>query len=165
MRRLAIALAFGGSAVFVSNAQSPAPALFTVEQILSLPTPDNLIAAPTGSTIAWTFNERGVRNVYAADGPAFAPRKLTNNKDDDGQELTNLSFSSDGKTIVYVRGGDHGSSRPGDPPNPNAEPVAPKMQVWSVAAGGGSEPKLLADGDAPVISPDGVRVAFTRDRK
>ena len=33
------------------------------------------------------------------------------------------------------------------------------MQVWSVATSGGV-PKLLGDGDAPAISPDGARVAF-----
>jgi len=160
MRSCALAVAF--SAVVL--AQTPAPALFTVEQVLSLPTPDNLIASPAGSTIAWTFNERGVRNIYVADGPDFAARRLTSNTADDGQELTNLSFASDGKTIVYVRGGDHGGSRPGDAPNPNAEPVAPKMQVWAVPATGGA-PKLLGDGDAPAISPDGTRVVFTRERK
>src|SRR6476469_2291761 len=157
--RNAVALTLG----LFSLAATTGPS-FTVDQILSLPTPDNLVASPVGSTIAWTFNERGVRNVYAADGPTFAPRKLTNNKDDDGQELTNLSFSKDGKTIVYVRGGDHGGSRPGDPPNPNAEPVAPKMQVWAVATAGGPA-KLIGDGDAPVISPDSTRIAYTRDRK
>ena len=146
------------------TAQTTAPSPFTVEQVLSLPTPDNLIASPVGSTIAWTFNERGVRNIYAADGPDFAPRRLTDNTKDDGQELTNLSFSKDGKTIVYVRGGDHGSTRPADAPNPAANPVAPKMQVWAVATAGGP-PKLLGDGDAPAISPDGTRVAFTQERR
>src|SRR5205823_3879405 len=105
------------------------------------------------------------RRVLFRSGPDFVARKVTDNKSDDGQELTNLSFSKDGKTIVYVRGGDHGGSRPGDAPNPNAEPVAPKMQVWAVAAAGGSAPKLLGDGDTPAISPDSARVAFTRDRK
>ncbi len=162
-RRLAAALLVCGSAIVF--AQSPAPAPFTVEQILSLPTPDNLIASPVGSTIAWTFNERGVRNIYIADGPGFAARRLTATTTDDGQELTNLSFSADGRTIVYVRGGDHGGSRRGDPPNPNAEPVAPKMQVWAVGTAAGSVPKALGDGDTPVISPDSTRVAFTRDRK
>src|SRR5436305_5521015 len=161
MRRLALAL--GISATLV--AQAPAPAPFTAEQVLSLPTPDNLIASPRGSTIAWTFNERGVRNIYVAAGPDFAARKLTDIKSDDGQELTNVSFSQDGRTIVYVRGGDHGGSRPGDAPNPNAEPVAPKMQVWAVATSGGATPKLLGDGDAPAISPDSTRVVFTRERK
>ena len=166
MRRLPIVLTATLCAVAFVGAQTPAPApAFTVEQILSLPTPDNLIASPAGSTIAWTFNERGVRNIYIADGPAFTARKLTDNTADDGQELTNLSFSHDGKTIVYVRGGDHGGSRPGDAPNPNAEPIAPKMQVWAAATAGGTPPKVLGEGDAPAISPDSTRVAFTRDKK
>ena len=54
-----------------------APPSFTVDQILTLPPPDNLIASPVGSTIAWTFNERGVRNIYVADAPGFQPRRLT----------------------------------------------------------------------------------------
>jgi len=136
----------------------------TVEQILGFPSPDNLVASPIGSTIAWTFNERGVRNIYVAEGPAFEPRKLTGYTEDDGQELTQLSFSNDGKIIVYVRGGDHGG-RPADaPPNPAGDPVQPRIQLWSVALSG-SAPKLIADGDTPVISPDNTRVAFTRERR
>jgi dipeptidyl aminopeptidase/acylaminoacyl peptidase len=144
----------------------PAPThAVTVEQILSVPTPDNLIASPVGSTIAWTFNERGVRNIYAASGDGdFKSRRLTPYAEDDGQELTNLSFSSDGLTIVYVRGGDHGSSRPADAPNPSGSPVQPKMQVWSIAVTGG-KPKLLGEGDNPVIAPDATRVAFVKDRR
>src|SRR5262245_56934574 len=83
---------------------------FTVEQILSFPSPESLIASPVGSTIAWTFNERGVRNIYIASGPNFEARKVTSYTEDDGQELTQLDFSHDGKTIVYVRGGDHVSN-------------------------------------------------------
>src|SRR5499427_9877258 len=165
MRRLAIAIAVGCSAVSLSGAQAPpTDAPFTIQQILSLPTPDNLIASPVGSTIAWTFNERGVRNIYLAAGPDFAAKRVTDNGKDNGQELTNLSFSKDGKTIVYVRGGDHGSTRPGEAPNPAASTAAPKMQIWSVATAGGP-PKLIGDGDSPAISPDGTRVAFTQDRK
>src|SRR5262249_34504152 len=165
--RVAIGLAtstiLAAAAGAIGGAQTPAPSPFSVEQVLSQPTPDNLIASPVGSTIAWTFNERGVRNIYVADGPDFAARRRTDTSKDDGQELTNLSFSKDGKTIVYVRGGDHGSTRPADAPNPAASPVAPKMQVWAVATAGGP-PKLIGDGDAPAISPDGTRIAFTQDR-
>ena len=38
--------------------------------------------------------------------------------------------------------------------------MQPEMQVWSVATNGGN-PKLLGGGDAPAISPDNTRVAFT----
>jgi dipeptidyl aminopeptidase/acylaminoacyl peptidase len=136
-----------------------------VDQILGFPSPENLIASPMGSTIAWTFNERGARNIYAAEGPDFAARRVTSYSQDDGQELTQLLFSRDGKTIFYVRGGDHGSGRQGDaPPNPAESPVAPKIQIWSVPSAGGT-PKLIADGDNPAISPDGELVAFVRERR
>jgi dipeptidyl aminopeptidase/acylaminoacyl peptidase len=150
--------------VFILAAQT-AWAQFNVDQILGFPSPENLVASPLGSTIAWTFNERGVRNIYVADGPAFTARRVTSYTEDDGQELTQLSFSRDGKTIVYVRGGDHGSGRQGDgPPNPAQNPIQPRIQIWLVPAAGGS-PKLIADGDNPVIAPDGNRIAFTRDRR
>jgi dipeptidyl aminopeptidase/acylaminoacyl peptidase len=68
---------------------------------------------------------------------------------------------------VYVRGGDHGSNWPADGnlmPDPASSPIQPKMQVWAVAAAGGA-PVLLGEGDAPVVSPRGDRVAFERDGK
>ncbi|HVF22350.1 MAG TPA: hypothetical protein VM941_04710, partial [Pyrinomonadaceae bacterium] len=83
---------------------------FTMEQIKGYPFPSELTASATGSRIAWAFNERGARNVWVAEGPDFKPRRLTNYQTDDGQELTSLSISRDGKYVVYVRGGDHGSN-------------------------------------------------------
>ena len=120
-----------------SLVSAQAPPSFTLEQILDYPFPDNLVASPKGSTIAWTFNERGVRNIYAADGPDFKARKVTGYAADDGQELTNLSFSTDGRTIVYVRGGDHGANWNAEgnlQPNPASSTQQPRMQVWAVAA-------------------------------
>src|SRR5215468_8105179 len=144
---------------FMFIAQQTASRPFTVEQILSFPSPENLVASPVGSTVAWTFNERGVRNIYVASGPAFEARRVTSYSQDDGQELTQLAFSRDGKTIVYVRGGDHGSNRGGEtPPNPAELPVQPKIQIWSVPVTGGAS-KLVADGDDPMVAPDTDRIA------
>jgi hypothetical protein len=70
-----------------------------------------------------------------AAAPDFTARRITAYADDDGQELTGLSFSSDARTIVYVRGGDHGANCPADGnlmPNPNSSAAQPKMQVWSI---------------------------------
>ena len=140
---------------------------FTVEQVLSHPFPSDMTASPVGSTIAWTVIERGQRNIYVAHGPDFRPRKLTKYDTDEGQELTNLSFSDDGKHIVYVRGGDHGANWPAEgnlQPNPSSSPVQPKMQVWSIAVTGGN-PVLLGEGDEPVIAPRTHQVAFVKDRQ
>jgi len=146
---------------------------FTLDQVLNYPFPDNLVAAPTGAAIAWTFNERGARNIYGAEAPEFTARRITPYMEDDGQELTSLAFSPDGKTIVYVRGGDHGANWPAEGnlmPNPNGSPAQPKMQVWAISVGSGgsggtAQPKLVGEGDEPAISPFGNRVAFVKDHR
>ncbi len=135
---------------------------FTLEQIRSYPFPNELAAAATGGRIAWALNERGLRNLYAAEGPTYAARRLTNYQTDDGQELTSVAVSANGQWVIYVRGGDHGSNwDDGLPVNPTFAPVPPKVQIWAVPFAGG-EPKLLADGDEPVLSPRSDVVAFVR---
>ncbi|HZN08250.1 MAG TPA: prolyl oligopeptidase family serine peptidase, partial [Pyrinomonadaceae bacterium] len=49
------------------------------------------------------------------------------------------------------------------PVNPAMSAVATKVQIWSVPFSGG-EPKLLGDGDEPVISTKSDRVVFLKDR-
>ncbi len=147
----------------VSAANQRAANSFTVEQIKSYPFPNELTAAATGSRIAWAFNERGLRNVWVAEGPDFKARRLTNYTMDDGQELTSISISADGKHVVYVRGGEHGSNWDVSVPvNPTLSPTAPKVQILTVPFAGG-EPKALADGDNPVICPKSDRVVFVKE--
>lgn len=136
---------------------------FTIDQVTSAPFPTDLAAAPTGARLAWVFTERGVRNIYVAEGPEFGARKVTEYRADDGQELTNVSVSGDGKWVVYTRGGDHGSNWPGEgglQPDPTSSPIQPHVEIYAVAFDGGT-PKLLAQGDDPVIAPNSDRVAYT----
>ncbi len=127
---------------------------------MGYPYPTGLIAGRDGRTVAYVLNERGVRNIFVATAPAYAPRAVTNYTADDGQELTNLKISADGRYLVYVRGGDHDANWPPNfPPDPAANTAAPQMEVWSVALAGG-KPISLGSGDAPSISPDNRRVAF-----
>jgi dipeptidyl aminopeptidase/acylaminoacyl peptidase len=138
---------------------------FTMEQVKSYPFPNGLAASASGSRIAWALNEQGKRNVWVAEGPEWRARRLTPYDEDDGQELTAIQVSADGRYVVYARGGDHGSNFDEDVPvNPTFAPVPPKVQIWSVPFAGG-EPKLIADGDEPVLSPRGDRIAFVRDRQ
>src|SRR5206468_1767607 len=82
IRRSTVTLVAAGTVYAVLTA---APSL-TPDRILDYPFPDELVAAPAGSTIAWTFNERGVRNIYVAEAPEFRARRLTPYKEDDGQQ-------------------------------------------------------------------------------
>jgi dipeptidyl aminopeptidase/acylaminoacyl peptidase len=137
---------------------------FTVEQIKGYPFPNELTASATGSRIAWAFNERGARNIWVAEGPEFKVRRLTNYETDDGQELTSLSLSADGKYVVYVRGGDHGSNFDSSVGvNPAMAATQMKVQIWSAPFAGG-EPKLLGEGDEPVVSPKSDKLVFVKDR-
>lgn len=166
MRRAILALMIVGVVIFAPApvTQHAASTSFTIEQIKGYPFPNELTTSSTGSRIAWAFNERGARNVWVAEGPEFKARRLTNYENDDGQELTSLSISADGKYVVYVRGGDHGSNFDSSVGvNPAIGPTQMKVQIWSAPFGGG-EPKLLGEGDEPLISPKSDRVVFAKDR-
>jgi dipeptidyl aminopeptidase/acylaminoacyl peptidase len=135
---------------------------FSFETIKGYPFPTGLTASATGARIAWSFDERGVRNVYVAEGPAFKARKLTAYSNDDGQEITSLSISNDGKWVVFVRGGEHGSNWDDNIPiNPSFSPEPFKVQIVSIPFTGG-EAKVIAEGDEPAISPKSDVVVFPK---
>jgi dipeptidyl aminopeptidase/acylaminoacyl peptidase len=145
--------------------RAPAQSSFTISQIKSYPFPTGLTASATGSRIAWVLNEQGRRNIWIAEGPGFTPRRLTSYMADDGQDLTSVSLSADGRHVVYLRGGDFGSNFDDAlPVNPVGTPTVPKVEIWSVPFGGG-EPKVLGEGESPVVSPKSDVVAFEKDRQ
>lgn len=131
---------------------------FTIRSVLSYPFPSQLVSCPTDGKIAWAANEQGRRNIYTAESPDYKAVRVTNYKEDDGQELTSLSISADGKWIVFVRGGDHGG-RDAGPVNANSAVIAPKINVLAVPFRGGDVVTLGA-GDYPLISPDSRDVVF-----
>ncbi len=134
---------------------------FSMTDVSNYPFPRDMTSAATGSKIAYSVEEQGRRNIYVASGPDFTIRKLTNYTKDDGQELTSITISKDGKYVIYVRGGEHsGNYDRSRVVNPANEPITPKIQVWSIPFAGGV-PKLLGDGDYPVVSNQ--RVAWINE--
>jgi dipeptidyl aminopeptidase/acylaminoacyl peptidase len=131
---------------------------FTLEQVLSVPFNSNLIAAKSGNRIAWASNKKGKRNIWTAEGPGFAAKQLTSYEKDDGGELSDLSFSADGNTIVYVRGEEKDSG--GAYANPTSNPAGVEQEVWAVSWNGGAPVKIDA-GNSPVVSTLG-RVIYGR---
>lgn len=133
---------------------------FTMPQVLGYPYPSDMVSSPDGSAFAWVLNERGIRNIWVSQGPEYRSHRLTRYTDDNGQDLSNLSFSRDGSYLVYVRGGDHDANWP-EPlqPDPDASPRQAHMQVWAAQLSRG-DPHVLGEGDVPAVSPDGQRVAF-----
>jgi dipeptidyl aminopeptidase/acylaminoacyl peptidase len=140
------------AAVFL--AQALAQAQFTLEQIMGAPFVSDLTTAPKGNRIAWVASSRGIRNIWVTEGPAFRARCLTAYANDDGQELSDLHWTPDATSLVYVRGG-------GGNPNPLSRPEGAEQALWIVPFDEGA-PRRLDEGAAPAVSPKGDRVAYLK---
>jgi N-acyl-D-aspartate/D-glutamate deacylase/dipeptidyl aminopeptidase/acylaminoacyl peptidase len=151
-----------GFAVNHSRSSARQDGGFTLEQILSSPFPSDLVASPIGERVAWVFDAQGKRNVWVAEGPEFKARQLTQYNEDDGQELTDLSFTRDGKWLVYVRGGNPNSA--GDVPNPTNDPSGATQAIYAVSWDAGRVIRL-GDGDSPVVSPADNRIVFSKENQ
>jgi len=140
-------------------------ASFTLPDVLAFPFITDLVSAQKADRIAWVRVVKGVRNIWVADAPAFAPRQVTQFTEDDGQELSHPTFSPSGDVLVFVRGGDHDANWPakgGLQPNPTSSPVEPKMTLWSADPTGARPATKLVEGDAPEISATNT-LAFIRN--
>lgn len=148
----------------VAASGQPAAGPFTMEQVLAYPFVPELGAAEKADAIAFVRVVKGVRNVWVADGRDLKPRQVTQYTADDGQEITQLTFSPDGKHLLYVRGGDHDANWDAkSPPDPDSSPDQPKVTIWAARLSGGA-PVKVAEGDAPAISSRG-ELAFARDKQ
>ena len=161
MRRLLGATLAAATLVRPAPAQGPAE----VAALLRYPFPSQLVAARTAPRLAWVLDQEGRREVWTASSPDFAPRLVAAYPDDDGQEISQLQISPDGRWAVWVRGGEHGSNWDESVPvNPASRPLPPRaLEIWAAPLDGGPA-RRIAEGDEPVLSPDGRRVVFARER-
>ena len=167
VRSRVAALAVAAMAV-AATAQAPAAApataaAITLEQVLAAPFASDLVASPDGRATAWVVNENGVRNVWAADAPAWTARRLTSYAIDEGQEIGDLAFAGGARpnVVLFVRGGD--PNRGGEIPNPTSDASGSRQELFAVPLGGG-EARRLAEGSGPVAAP-GRRPRLLRPRR
>ncbi len=155
IRGLVVVVACFSSTLTLASAQS-----FTLQQVMSGTFNSELQASPNGSRVVWMANQEGKRNVWIADLASgnFTPRQLTAYTADDGQDIGDITWTPDGQSILYVHGGDF--EFPGRPdPNPALLTEGVEQTIYIVPAGGGN-PRKLAAGRSPAVSPDGKTVAF-----
>ena len=133
---------------------------FTLQQVMSGTFNSLLQAAPRGERVVWMANQEGKRNVWVAEvgGGNFAAKQLTAYTADDGQDIGDITWTPDGQQVIFVHGGDF--EFPGRPdPNPALLTAGVEQTIYLVPVAGG-EPRRLAAGRSPAVSPDGKTVAF-----
>jgi len=131
----------------------------TVRQIDGAPFAATLVAAPAAHAVAFVLNARGVRNIWVTDSTRPAARMVTAFTEDDGQDVTSLAFSADGRTLYFVRGG--GANRAGEIPNPTSDPVGAEQAIWRVRLDG-TPAVRVTDGSSPTPAPTGNDWLFAR---
>jgi len=148
--------------LFMTQVAGAHPAAFTLNDVMQAPFPSYLVAAPTGSAVAWVFNAKGSHNIWVADPSHRAKvRQITPYTEDDGFDIGELAWSPDTKSIAFTRGQ---SLEDETPFNVNNSPEGPmRQEVWVVATAGGVARKIGA-GNSPSFSPDGSRLLFV-DKK
>jgi len=146
----------------MTQAAGAHPAAFTLNDVMQAPFASDMLAAPTGTAVAWVFNAKGCSNIWVADPTHGAKaRQITPYTEDAGFDIGELAWSPDAKSIAFTRGQ---SLEDETPANVNNSPEGPMpKEVWVVATAGGVPHKVGA-GDSPSFSPDGSRLLFV-DKK
>ncbi len=151
-----------GLTLAASPAAAPqAAATPTIEQFLGAASPLEVVAAAKTDAIAWAAYDQGRRNVYFAAAPAFTPIKLTDYPEDDGVDLTDVTMSADGSTVVFVRGS--AANRDGWHANPSGNPDGGDQAIWAARVAAPGTSWRVTAGTNPILSPDGQYVLQARD--
>jgi dipeptidyl-peptidase-4 len=132
----------------------------TIDQFLSAPYPQDLVAAKKADRIAWWSYERGRRNVYTAAAPDFKPVRLTEFTEDNFIDISDVGIADDGRVLTFVRGTQ--PNRLGWIANPTSDARGADRTIWAVRTTGGA-PWKLGEGSTPALSPDGRMVVFAKD--
>ena len=161
----AISLSILSSCLCLNAAAQPrGQQSFTLQQVMSAPFAADLTAAPSNNALAWTANVEGKRNIWVAvrsgGDSAYVSRQITDYEYDDGQQIGELGWSPDARSILYVRGGS--SDNPQKvAPNPAHAPAGAEQDVWIASLHGA--PRMVGPGRWPTFSPKGDLITWFSD--
>ena len=101
---------------------------FSIEQVLSAPFANDLVASPHRDAVAWMQYAQGVRNVWVARAPGYQGVPWTKFTADDGQEIDDIAWKPDGSALFFTRGCSPNGR--GEFPNPTSDPAGARQEIW-----------------------------------
>ncbi len=139
-------------------AQQAAPP--SIRELTSAPFPTAMVSSPNGTSVAWVQNAEGARSIWTAQAPQYTPRRVAHFATDDGQELSELAFTADARTLWFTRGS--GTNRAGEHPNPTSNPQGAEQALWRIDLTSGAEATRVTDGSRATPAPVGDAMIFIR---
>ena len=156
----AATLLIASLAASAPQAPDATPTPFSLQQVLSAPYATSLTASPQGDLFAWVEDAEGRHNLWVA-GPHQPSRQLTNNTQNDAQDITQLAWAPDASSIAYTYGAESGAN--GKPANPAHLQRPTPVEVLVQPLASGAQPILIGGGHEPLFTPDGHRLLYVND--
>lgn len=114
------------------------------------------VSAAKVPAFAWLSKQADRSSILFAKAPDFRRSTLVTRGDDDGQPITQLELSSDGKHVVFTTGEPRGEMTF----NPASLLDAPKATLWLISTRAGARPVKVGPGLDPHFSADGKLLLF-----
>jgi dipeptidyl aminopeptidase/acylaminoacyl peptidase len=152
-------LAFAATALFAALPLSAQVGGDT--QFLEFPIATDVSTAEVPS-FAWLVRQGENSMLMFAQTPDFKPVKLFAQTDIDGQPISSVAISPNGKFIAFQTGVPFGGS--GEGFNPASLIEAPKPTLWVMATNVGAKPVKIGVASGPRFTPDGKRMLFRQGR-
>lgn len=153
-----IALAFAG----LSGSAAPSAAVPDARgdtRFLEFPLATATAAARDVEAFTWIIRQGNVTKVMFARGPKFEPLCLHTRTDEDGQSVTSVTVSPDGRFVAFVTGTAFSEGRAH---NPAALIDPPMTQVWLVPAQADATARRIGNGSGPLFLNS--RLAYRQER-
>ncbi|MGV3478857.1 MAG: prolyl oligopeptidase family serine peptidase [Sphingobium sp.] len=119
------------------------------------------VSAADAPAFAWLIRQGSDSVIMAASAPKFERIKLFSRTDTDGQPITDVRMSPDGRYVVFQTAAGMGGGRAYNPAS-LIEP--PKPTLWVMEARAGAKPVQVAAGQGPIFSPDGRTLIYRQGR-
>ncbi len=120
------------------------------------------ISAARVPAFAWLMRQGTDSSLMFVDASNFKSVKLFARSDADGQSITDITLSPDGKLVAVQTGTAFGSS--GDAFNPASLIDTPEVTLWLVPTQGSAQPVRIGPGSSPIFSPDSKTMLYRHGR-
>lgn len=115
------------------------------------------VEAARGPTFAWLVRQGENNMIMFARAPGFTRTKLFSRTDADGQPITDIWLSPEGRHIVFQTAADYGGEK-GYNPASLIEP--PQPTLWIIEVRAGAKPMRIGAGVDPAFSPSGDQLLY-----